>query len=111
VVPNSALLSQVTRNDTLTRGFAYHRFVLTIDPAIDVFARRQEMVNLIERRHAAYTDAAAKANEAIERRADVDLPDNLSRVDFHISDLGKYRIVITLFCPTRLADALENDIT
>lgn len=72
---------------------AYHCFVLTIDPAIDVFARRQEMVNLIE------------------RRAGVDLPDNPARVDFRISDLGKYRIVITLFCPTRLADALENDIT
>jgi small-conductance mechanosensitive channel len=111
VIPNSALLSQVTRNDTLTRRFAYHRFVLTIDPAIDVFAQRQAILNLIEQRYAAFTDAAAKANEAIERRAGVDLPDSLARVDFRTSELGKYRIVITLFCPTRLADALENDVT
>jgi hypothetical protein len=84
---------------------------LWIDSCKHAFARICLCRLLDERRHAAYTDAAAKANEAIERRADVDLPDNRSRVDFRISDLGKYRIVITLFCPTRLADALENDIT
>jgi small-conductance mechanosensitive channel len=111
VVPNSALLSQITRNDSLTRKFTYHRFVLTVDPAIDVFAHRQEITALIERRYAALTEEAARANELIERRAGVDLPDNLARVDFRTNDLGKYRIIITLFCPTRRADTLENDVT
>ena len=33
------------------------------------------------------------------------------RVSFRTTDLGKYRIGITLFCPTQLAETLENNIT
>lgn len=111
VVPNSALLSQITRNDSLARKFTYHRFVLTVDPAIDIFAHRQAITALVERRYGAVTEEAAKANALIERRTGVDLPDNLARVEFRTSDLGKYRIIITLFCPTRRVDTLENDVT
>jgi small-conductance mechanosensitive channel len=111
IVPNSTLLSQVIRNDSPTRDHAYHRFALTVDPSVDVYARRAAIEALVERRHAAFTDEAARANEAIERQFGVDLPDALVRVDFRTSDLGKYRIIVTLFCATRSADALENDVT
>lgn len=33
------------------------------------------------------------------------------RVAFRTTALGKYRIGVTLFCPTRMAEDLENDIT
>jgi small-conductance mechanosensitive channel len=111
VVPNSALLGQVMRNDSLTRDFAYHRFSLTVDPSLDVFARRREVEDMVAGRYAAFAAQAARANEAIERRFRIDLPDDLVRVDFRTSDLGKYRIEIALFCPVRAAEALENDVT
>lgn len=109
-IPNSVLLSQVVRTDNLNREFVHHRFTITIDPSIDVFSRRREIEKLVEQRYAGYREEAVRANEKIERKFDIDLPDNVARVDFRTNDLGKYRLVITVFCPTRLADAIENDI-
>ena len=54
---------------------------------------------------------AARANARIERRSGVDILDPETRVRPSTSDLGKYRLTITLFCPTRLAEPLEDAIT
>jgi small-conductance mechanosensitive channel len=111
VVPNSALLSQTLRNDSQTREHAYHAFSLTSEPEVDVFAHRAKIEEIVARLYAPYAREAARANAAVERRFGVDLVDALLRVRFATTDLGKYRIEITAFCPTKLAQGLENDIT
>jgi len=109
-VPNSLLLSQVVHNDSLNRAYAPHRFTITIDPAIDVFAQRREIEKLVERRYSAYREEAIRANEKIERQFAIDLPGSVSRVNFRTNDLGKYRLEITVFCPPKEAGAIENDV-
>lgn len=111
IVPNSAFLGQPMRNDSLNREYAYHSFALTLDPAFDVFKDRQEIEALIAGLYEPFRGEASKANLTIERRFSVDLMDALLRVDFRTTDLGKYRIGIAVFCPTRQAETLENDIT
>ena len=111
VLPNSLFLGQPMRNDSLMRDYAYHGFSLTLDPVIDVFAERPAIEEIVARRYAPLTETAARAKALIEQRFHVDLMDAQVRVAFRTTDLGKFRIGITLFCPTRLAEALENDIT
>jgi small-conductance mechanosensitive channel len=111
VLPNSMFLSQPMRNDSQTREFAYNSFSLTIDPFVDIFKFRQEIEAIVADRYEPFRAEAARANRTIERRHSVDLMDDLSRVDFRTSDLGKYRIEIAVFCSTQLAESLKNDIT
>jgi small-conductance mechanosensitive channel len=111
VLPNSVFLGQPMRNDSLMREYAYHGFSLTVDPVIDVFAERAAIEAIVARHHAPLREAATAAHAKIERRFDVDLMDAQVRVVLRTTELGKYRIGVTLFCPTRLADSLENDIS
>ena len=111
VIPNSVFLGQTIRNDSLQREYVYPSFAITVEATVDVFKHRQDMENIIAARYEPFRTEASRANQVIERRFSIDLLDALLRVDFRTTDLGKYRIIVTVFCPTSHVDALENDIT
>lgn len=111
VLPNSVFLGQAMRNESLMREHAIHAFAITVDPVIDIGAHRAAIEALVARHHAPLREAAAQANASIGRRLHVDLSEGAVRVAFRTTDLGKARIHVTLVCPTRLAESLENDIT
>jgi small-conductance mechanosensitive channel len=111
VLPNSLFLGQPLRNESLMREHAFHAFSLTVDPVVDVFAHRAAIEGIVARHCAPLSDAAAQASLSLGRRLQVDMADDRVRVAFRTTDLGKYRISVTVLCPTRLAEALENDIT
>lgn len=111
VLPNSLFLGQPMRNESLMRDHAFRSFALTLDPTIDVFAERAAIEAIVRRHHAPLAAEAAKACAAIQRRFLLDLMDAQVRVTLRTTELAKVRIGVTLFCPTRQADALENAIT
>lgn len=111
VLPNSLFLSQPMRNDSLMREHAIHTFAVTVDPGLDVFAHRTEIEAIVARHHATAREDVAQAGASIGRRLHVDLADNPVRVAFRTTELGKARIVVTVVCPTKLAESVENDIT
>ena len=111
VLPNSLFLSQPMRNDSLMREHAIHTFAVTVDPGLDIFAHRAEIEAIVARHHATVREDFAQANASIGRRLHVDLADNPVRVAFRTTELGKARIVVTVVCPTKLAESVENDIT
>lgn len=111
VVPNSAFLGQPMRNDSLMRDHIHLCFSLTVDPAIDVFAERGAIEEMVSRRYASGSKEGTRADAALKERLGVNLPDDAVQFSFRTTDLGRYRIDIGLVCPTRLADSLQNDIT
>ncbi len=111
VLPNSIFLGLPMRNDSPMRDYTYHGFSLTLEPVVDVFAERAAIEAIVGRHHSALGEAAAKAYAVIKRRFQVDHLHAQVRVAFRTTELGKYRIDVTLFCPTRLAESLENDIS
>jgi small-conductance mechanosensitive channel len=111
VVPNSILLNTPVRNFSLLRNFTYHSFSLTIEPTVNVFEHRDMIEAAIERHYAPHREGAVQVNAAIERRSAVDLQDALMSVRIGTTDIGKYRVSITLFCPSSAAEALEQQIT
>ena len=111
VLPNSIFLNQPMRNDSLMRDHGFRSFALTLDPVFDVCAERAAIEAIVRRHHAPLAEEAAKASAAIQRRFLLDLMDVQVRVTLSTTELAKIRIGVTLFCPTRRADALENDIT
>jgi small-conductance mechanosensitive channel len=111
VLPNSLFLGQAMRNESLMHEHAFHAFSLTVDPTVDAFAHRTAIEAIVARHHAPLRATTAKASSSIERRFHVDLADRQMRVAFRTTDLGKYRIGVTVLCPTEVAESLENDIT
>jgi small-conductance mechanosensitive channel len=111
VVPNSILLNTPVRNFSLLREFTYHSFSLTLEPTANVFEHQDMIEATVERHYAPHRERAAQVNAAIERRSSVDLKDALVSVRFGTTDVGKYRVTITLFCPSSAAETLERQIT
>lgn len=111
VIPNSAFFGSPIRNDSLTRDYASHSFYVTVEPFADIARERPAIEDLVARHYAPFRAEAARVHASIERRFGLDLLDDLVQVRFRTSDIGKYRIGITLFCPRSAAEALENDIT
>ena len=111
VVPNSLFVTAPVRNLTVVRDYTFHTFSLTFEPELDLDGLEAEVARLVETHYGPHRDDAARANARIERRSGVDILDPESRVRLSTTDLGKYRLTITLFCPTRLAEPLEDAIT
>lgn len=111
VLPNSLFLNQVMRNESLVREHALHSFSLTVDPSVDLFAHRAAIEDIVARHHAPLRETSVQAGVSIEGRLHLDLADHPVRVAFRTTELGKYRIGVSVLCPTRQAETLENDIT
>jgi small-conductance mechanosensitive channel len=110
VVPNSAFFGSPIRNYTSQREYVFHTFSVTVEPAINVFDNRQLIESIVQKHYAPHQERASRSHAVIERGSGIDLSDALVRLRFSTTDLGKYRISITLFCPTPLTEVLENEI-
>ena len=111
VVPNSVFVGQPMRNDSLMRDYCHHSFSLTLETAVDAYAERDTIEKIVRRRRSSFKQETDQANAATKKRFGIDLASDQVQVAFRTSDLGKYRIEIGFFCPPRLAETLENDIT
>lgn len=111
VVPNSVFFTSPIRNLTVVRDYTFHSFIVTTESDIDIPAQEAEIADIVERHYGPHREEAARANARIERRSGVDILDPESRIRFSTSDLGKTRITVSLFCPTNLAEALEDAVT
>lgn len=111
VIPNSILLNTPVRNFSLLRDFIYHSFSLTLEPTTNVFGHRDMIEATVDQHYAPHRAKAEQVNASIERRTAVDLKDALVSVRFGTTDIGKYRVTITLFCTSNAAEPLERQIT
>ncbi|SFH39325.1 Small-conductance mechanosensitive channel [Palleronia marisminoris] len=111
VLPNSMLLTTPVRNQTALREDTYHRFAVTLDPVPALGGKREVVTRIVHRHYEPFRERAARASDLIERRTRSDLPDPTPAIRLRTSDLGKLRVEITLFCPSREAERLESDIT
>jgi small-conductance mechanosensitive channel len=111
IVPNSLFVTTPVRNLTVVRDYTFHTFALTFEPGLALDGLEAEVARVVETHYGPHRDAAVRANARIERRSGVDILDPETRVRPSTTDLGKYRLTITLFCPTRLAEPLEDAIT
>lgn len=111
VVPNSVFVTTPVRNLTVVRNYTFHSFTITAEPNLDLEGLEEAVAAIVEKHYGPHREDAVRENAKIERRSGVDILDPESRIRLSTSDLGKYRLTITLFCPTRLAEWLEDAIT
>ncbi|SDY94462.1 mechanosensitive ion channel family protein [Citreimonas salinaria] len=110
VVPNSVFFTAPIRNLTVVRDYTFHSFAITTEADIDLPSHEPQIASIVERHYGPLREEAERANARIERRSGVDILDPESRIRFSTTDLGKARVTVSLFCPTRLAETLEDAI-
>lgn len=110
-IPNSAFFSTPIHNLTIGRDYIFHSFSITVEPKFSLVAQSDMIDAIIARHYGGHAAEARRINASLERRTGVDLLDPEVSKRFTTTDLGKYRVTIRMFCPTRLAEKLESDIT
>lgn len=110
-IPNSAFFANPVHNLSIGRDYIFHSFALTVEPNFNLVAEAGRIAAVIDRHYGPYAAEARRINASLERRTGVDLLDPEMTVRYTTTDLGKYRVNIRLFCPTALAEKLENDIS
>lgn len=110
-IPNSAFFASPIHNLTIGRDYIFHSFSITAEPSFNIVAEAARIDAVIQRHYGPYEAEARRINASLERRAGVDLLDPEVSVRYTTTDIGKYRVNIRLFCPTGLAEKLENDIS
>lgn len=111
VVPNSTFFATPIRNLSAERDYAFHSFAVTTEPGVGIIGNADQIAGIVERHYAPHKAEAAQVSARIERRIGVDILDPEQRIRFGTTDIGKHRVTISLFCPTRLAEPLESAIT
>lgn len=100
ILPYSLLFSSPAKVLSHSGGGALHRFNLTFESDVDIFALRTEIEN-------AANEAFAEVSSQKENSA----ADPALELNFGTSDIGKYRIEIALFRHPDTAQKAENALT
>lgn len=111
IFPNSLLLTTPVRNLSLLKSHTSHTFSVTVDPS-PVWPEAHTWAKAIVQRHfEPYRELAEREKGRVSRRAGVSLGDDLEEIRFSTSDIGRYRVTISLFCPVSATDELQSGIT
>lgn len=103
-LPYSLLFSAPAKVLAHTGSPAPHRFVLIFEPDVDVFALRAEIENLA-------LEAAGNLDRGALGKGQARLSAPALSVQFGTTEIGKYRIEITLSRPAAHPAEIENAIT
>ncbi len=112
VIPNNLLVAHTVENLNYMRRYVRHSFNLVREAEhIDFFKIREFMLGQIKKHSASFEDVAARYRSIIETRVGVELIPPEPTVRISTTELGKNMMTITLFCPTKEAVELEQQLT
>ena len=111
ILPNSTFLIHPVLASTHARQYLQHRFVITLEQPVDPVAGLERLEREAEQAFAPYMEDARKANDALDRRLQVDVAGPEPHVTLGTTDLGKMHFAVLLFCPRQRAIELEREIS
>ncbi|MEJ2027702.1 MAG: hypothetical protein P8X52_09740, partial [Limibacillus sp.] len=111
IIPNSVFLTNPVRNENFARNYSIHDFSITLPkPALPGPATEWLQERTVQACKP-FEDVSRRYNATIDRQLGVDVPGPEPRITVKTSDLGLLCFEVLLFCPTREAWALEQEVT
>jgi len=110
-VPNLQLINLPITNLNYMKRYVNHSFIyiresLTINP----FVIKTALLKQAKKYCAEFKDVAERYNSMIENRLDIKISGPEPTVCFESTDLGKTKVVFSLFCPTEQAQIIEQKL-
>ena len=110
ILPNSTFLTHPVFTSSHARHYIQHRFVITLEDPVDPGVALTRVEREAEQAFAPFLEEARQANDALDRRLQVDVSGPEPVVTVGTSDIGKMQFAVLLFCPRQQALALERQI-
>ncbi|GAB4182616.1 MAG: mechanosensitive ion channel family protein [Wenzhouxiangellaceae bacterium] len=110
VIPNIIFLSQPVVNLNFSKWFVFQTFKLPLKHVTHWRAAVAAVEQRIEELTEPFIDRARVYNEAIEKRAGVDLPEADPQVAVQAAEDGDIWIKVTLFCPRQMVTELNREL-
>ncbi len=111
ILPNSMLLTQHVKNQNFLKTYVFHEFSIYTEPEINVVEARDFILERIETYSEPFREVARRYNVMVEKRTGVDVPNPDPRVYVTTNELAKSVFTVIIFCPTKDAVDLEQEIT
>lgn len=108
-VPNSQMLTLPIINLNYMRRYVNHSFsIVREDGGFNPFLIKRQLIEKAERYCADFTDVASRYNSLIETRLDIKMSGPQPSVTVGTTEIGKIKITISVFCPTKQAHKIEQ---
>ncbi|MFP3943490.1 MAG: mechanosensitive ion channel family protein [Alphaproteobacteria bacterium] len=107
-VPNSKLLTTTVRNRSFAANYVYHAFTVTMKPAGDPFAVREEIEARLQHHCRHFEEVGRRYWSLLTRKFDAALPDPAPALRIGTTNLGDIVFDVSVFCPVGEAVALEQ---
>lgn len=109
-IPNSIFLSQSVKNMNFMKHYVYHGFSIVVEPEINPFEARELLVNKAREYCEGFREVAQRYNSMLESRMGLDLPGTEPNVTIRTTELARNIISVAIFCPTREAVLIEQNL-
>lgn len=110
-VPNSKLVVSTIKNLNFIKRYVTHSFYIVRCENYNGFPLYEEFVERANEYCSEFYEVAVRYNSIIERKLDAVISGPEPEVRFTTSDIGDFKVHVTLFCPTELALELEHKLT
>lgn len=109
-VPNSLLLTTPVQNQQFFRKWVFLEVETVLEPDVDMTQALPDIEAAVTELFAPHAELARRYTAMIEKRSGIDIAEPQPRVYLATTDIGKQRVVVTLFCPTPKAFEMERAI-
>lgn len=109
-VPNSVFLTTPVQNQNFFKKWVFLEVVVVLEQDVDMLAALDGIEQDVATLFAPHAELAGRYTAVIRKRSGVDIAEPKPRVTLNTTDIGKQRVVVTLFCPTRKAFEMERAI-
>ncbi len=110
-MPNSTFFTHHVKNQNFLKNYVFHEFSICLEPEINVVEARDLILEKLEAYTKPFREVARRYNALIEKRSGIDVPSPDPKVYVTTNELAKSVFTVIIFCPTKEAVELEQDVT
>jgi small-conductance mechanosensitive channel len=110
-VPNSKLVVSTIKNLNFIKRYVTHNFTIVRRENFNFYPLYDELLERATHYCEEFVDVATRYNSIIERKLDATISGPEPEIRFSTTDIGDFKIHVSLFCPTAQALGLEHKLT
>jgi small-conductance mechanosensitive channel len=110
-VPNSKLVVSTIKNLNFIKRYVTHSFSIVRNENYNGYPLYSKLLKRANFYCEEFIEVASRYNAIIERKLDATISGPEPEIRFSTTDIGDFKVHVTLFCPTEMALELEHKLT
>ena len=113
-IPNNQFMTQPIKNLNFMKRYVNHNFTLVIEAKnynFNPYVMKAPLIKKAEEYCQGFYDVAERYNALIEKRLGIKIEGPAPSLDISTTELGKFKLAFSLFCPTDQATNIEQKLS